>query len=172
MYGSFLSGGLAGHIYGAEGIWGADIEPASPVKMWDAFQWRSGAEMQHLRTFAFSVGRRFQELVPDADLVSPNKTHLILGYEGWAYCARTPDKKIFLAYFEKECPRSRIRSSLPLSSYRAQWFDPRNGTWRTAGKGAVTSSSTSIIELPDFPDSLDWGLKLEYSGPAPKPGSP
>ena len=26
MYGSFLSGGLAGHVYGAEGIWGADIE--------------------------------------------------------------------------------------------------------------------------------------------------
>ena len=24
-YGSFLSGGLAGHVYGAEGIWGADI---------------------------------------------------------------------------------------------------------------------------------------------------
>ena len=29
MYGSFLSGGLAGHVYGAEGIWGADIEPAA-----------------------------------------------------------------------------------------------------------------------------------------------
>ena len=26
MYGSFLSGGFAGHVYGAEGIWGADIE--------------------------------------------------------------------------------------------------------------------------------------------------
>ena len=25
MYGSFLSGGLAGHIYGAEGVWGADM---------------------------------------------------------------------------------------------------------------------------------------------------
>jgi len=173
MYGSFLSGGLAGHIYGAEGIWGADTEPASPVKMWDAFQWRSGAEMQHLRTFAFSIGRRFQDLVPGADLVSPNKTHETLGYEGWAYCARTPDKEIFLAYFEKSCPRSHIRSARPLSAYRAQWFDPRAGTWRNAGNGMVTSSSIGIIELPDFPESLDWGLKLEYSGPAPsKPGSP
>ena len=64
MYGSFLSGGLAGHVYGAEGIWGADIEPTAPIHMWDAFQWRSGAEMQYLKTFAFSIGRRYQELVP------------------------------------------------------------------------------------------------------------
>ena len=161
---------LAGHIYGAEGIWGADIEPASPVKMWDAFQRRSGAEMQHLRTFAFSIGRRFQELVPDANLVSPNKTHMILGYEGWAYSARTPDKKIFLAYFEKGCPRSQIRAALPLSEYQAQWFDPRAGTWRDAGN--LQSSSTGIMELPGFPTDLDWGLRLEYAGPASKPGAP
>ena len=37
MYGSFL----AGHVYGAEGIWGGDIEDQAPVKMWDAFQWIS-----------------------------------------------------------------------------------------------------------------------------------
>jgi len=164
MYGSFLSGGLAGHIYGAEGIWGADIEPASPVKMWDAFQWRSGAEMQYLKTFAFSIGRSFQDLVPDADLVSPNKTHLTLGYEGWAFAARTPDKKVFLVYFEKSCPRSQIRGALPLANYRAQWFDPRTGTWRVAGDGNVQSSSTGIIALPDFPADLDWGLRLEYAG--------
>jgi hypothetical protein len=166
MYGSFLSGGLAGHIYGAEGIWGADIEPASPVKMWDAFQWRSGAEMQYLRTFAFSIGKRFQDLVPNADLVSPNKTRVTLGYEGWAYCARTPDKNVFLAYFEKGCPQSRVRSARTSSVYRAQWFDPRNGTWRNAGAGTVQSNSTGIIELPQFPADLDWGLRLEYSGEA------
>jgi hypothetical protein len=162
MYGSLLSGGLAGHVYGAEGIWGADIEPASPVKMWDAFQWHSGAEMQYLKTFALSMGKRFQELVPDANLVSPNKTHVTLGYEGWAYAARTPDKKSLLAYFEKGCPRSQIRSALPLSSYQAQWFDPRTGDWRDAGTGEVKSSSTGIIELPAMPDDHDWGLRLEY----------
>ena len=168
MYGSFLSGGLAGHIYGAEGIWGADIEPASPVKMWDAFQWRSGAEMQYLRTFALSIGRRFQDLAPDANLVSPNKTHVTRGYEGWAYCARTPDKNIFLAYFEKGCPRSHIRSARPRSVYRAHWFDPRHGTWLTAGQGTVESTSTGVIRLPDFPGDLDWGLRLEYTGEAAK----
>jgi hypothetical protein len=165
MYGSFLSGGLAGHVYGAEGIWGADIEPTAPVHMWEAFQWRSGAEMQYLRTFAFSIGRRYQELVPLADLVSPNKTHVTLGYEGWAYCARTDDRQIYLAYFEKGCPQSQIRGARLNSAYRAQWFNPRDGTWLDAGAGRLVANKIGIIALPDFPGDADWGLRLIYDGP-------
>ena len=121
--------------------------------------------MQYLRTFAFSIGRHFQELVPDADLVSPNKTHETLSYEGWAYCARTPDQEIFLAYFEKGCPRSQIRGARLDSMYRAEWFDPREGTWRNAGGGTLRSSRIGIVMLPDFPDDADWGLRLKYEGP-------
>lgn len=171
MYGSFLSGGFAGHVYGAEGIWGADIEPSAPIHMWDAFQWRSGAEMQYLRTFAFSIGKRYQDLVPLADLVSPNKTHDVLSYEGWAYCARTPDKNIFLAYFEKECPQSEIRGAKLNSVYSAQWFNPRNGTWTDAGNGKLISSKIGVIRLPKFPENVDWGLKLIYEGPQEKKAS-
>lgn len=162
MYGSFLSGGFAGHVYGAEGIWGADIEPAAPIKMWDAFQWQSGAQMQYLRLFAMSTGKRYQELVPDADLVSPNKTPVVRGYEGWAYCARTPDKNIFLLYFEGGCPRSQVRGARLLGTYRAQWYDPRNGKWLDAGNGTLRSNQIGIIPLPDFPSALDWGLRLIY----------
>jgi hypothetical protein len=165
IYGSFLSGGFAGHVYGAEGIWGADIEPTAPVHMWDAFQWPSGAQMQYLRTFAFSIGRRYQELVPLADLVSPNKTPITLGYEGWAYCARTDDKQIFLAYFEKGCPQSQIRGAKLNSLYRAQWFNPRNGTWLDAGNGKLVANKIGIIALPIFPSDADWGLRLVYEGP-------
>ena len=163
MYGSFLSGGLAGHVYGAEGIWGADIEPTAPTKMWDAFQWNSAAQMQHLRTFAFSIGKRYQELAPDADLVSPNKTPVLRSYEGWAYCARTPDKTIFLAYFEKGCPRSQVRGAKLNTPYRAQWFDPRSGAWVDAG--TLRSSVIGIIMLPEFPSDVDWGLKLVAGAP-------
>ena len=160
MYGSFLSGGLGGYVYGAEGIWGADIEPAAPIKMWDAFQWISGAEVRYLRDFAFSIGRRYQELEPNADLVSPDKDHNLRAYEGWAYCARTPDKQIFLAYFEKGMPRAQVRGARLNSGYRAQWFDPRDGTWRNAGSGILHSSEVGIIQLPDFPGDTDWGLRL------------
>jgi hypothetical protein len=169
MYGNFLSGGLAGHVYGAEGIWGADIEPAAPIKMWDAFRWNSGAQMQYLRTFAFSIGNRYQDLVPDEDLIVPNKTHNIKSYDGWAYAARTPNKDTFLAYFEKGCPRSLVRGARTMSLYRAQWFDPRNGTWKDVNGGQVPADPLGAIQLPDFPAYTDWGLRLTYSGPAPLP---
>ena len=164
MYGSLLSGGLAGYVYGAEGIWGADIEPSAPTKMWDAFKWQSAAQMQYLSSFVFSIGKRYQDLVPIADLVSPNKTHDILGYEGWAYCARTDDKQIFMVYFEKGCPASQIRGAKLNSIYRAQWFNPRDGSWSDAGNGRLVSSRTGFIKLPEFPGDTDWGLRLIYEG--------
>jgi len=167
IYGSFLSGGYAGHIYGSEALWGADIEPEAPVKMWDAFQWNSAAQMRHLRTFAFSVGKRFQDLIPDADLISPSKTQTTRGYEGWAYASYTPEKDIVLAYFEKGCPRSQIRAIRPLSYYAAQWFDPRSGTWLDVGNGFVMTNVLGVIVLPDFPADRDWGLRLIYAGAAP-----
>ena len=168
MYGSFLSGGLAGHVYGAEGIWGGDIEPEAPIHMWDAFKWESAADMQHLRTFVFSIGQRYQELEPMADLVSPNKTHEILGYDGWAYCARTPDRNIYLAFFEKGCRQSDIRGARMNSVYRAQWFNPRDGSWMDINNGKLASSVTGVIQLPPFPEELDWGMKLVYEGPQDK----
>ena len=167
VYGNFLSGGLAGHVYGAEGIWGADIEPSAPTHMWDAFQWRSGGQVQHLRAFALSIGRRYQELVPLADLLSPNKSHDTLSYEGWAYCARTPDKNVYLAYFEKGAPPAKLRAARLNSLYRAQWFDPREGTWSDAGE--LRADKIGVITLPPFPSDTDWGLRLVYAGPAPRP---
>jgi len=160
LYGSFLSGGFAGHVYGAEGIWGADIEPTAPTKMWDAFKWRSGAQMQYLRGFAFSLGKRYRELVPMPDLVSPNKSHDTLSYEGWAYCARTPDKENFLAYFEKGCPRAQVRGARLNTDYRAQWFDVRSGTWVDAEGGRVRANKIGVIRLPGPPTDADWGLRL------------
>jgi len=161
IYGSFLSGGFAGHIYGAEGIWGADIEPGSSPSMWEAFQWNSANQMKHLRTFAFSEGRRYQDLIPDANLVSPNSTPQTKGYVGWAYCARTPAKDFFLAYFEKGTPqRSLIRGALPNETYRAEWFDPRTGEWSKVGSGVLKANVWGQISVTNSPSDNDWGLKL------------
>ena len=172
MYGSFLSGGFAGHIYGAEGIWGADVHPKANPHMWEAFQWNSASQMKHLRTFALSIGRRYQDLIPDAGpgVTQPDADHH--GYEGWAYSAHTPERDIILAYFEKACPTSQIRTVRPLSTYRAEWFDPRAGTWIDAGEGWLQSNANGVILLPAFPADLDWGLRLAFAGPAPYvPGS-
>jgi hypothetical protein len=155
-----LSGGLAGHVYGAEGIWGADVEPAAPIHMWEAFQWVSGANMTQLPRFITSIGKRYQDLVPE-DLVVPSRTPNTKAYEGWAYAARTPDQEIVLAYFEKGCPPSRVRGVRPEATYSARWFDPRTGEWRDVGNGRIRANNIGEITLPAFPDGEDWGLRLQ-----------
>lgn len=128
--------------------------------MWDAFQWISGAQMHFLRDFAFSIGLRYQELVPDADLLSPHENYDLKAYTGWAYCARTPDKKIFLAYFEKDAPRAQLRGALLNADYKADWFDPRTGQWQAAG--TLHSGVTGLIDLPVVPSDDDWALRLVH----------
>jgi hypothetical protein len=166
MYGNVLSGGFAGHVYGAEAIWGADVQPEAPIKMWDAFKWNSANQMKYLRSFVFSIGKRYQELVPDHDFVDPSQTQNVKSYEGWAYASRTPDKAIFLIYFEKGCIRSRIRGAREVAMYQAKWFNPQDGSWSPVGDGALKSDISGEIALPDFPSEMDWGLSLTYQGPA------
>jgi hypothetical protein len=158
MYGSFLSGGLAGHIYGANALWGGDIEPKARDKMWESIQWASGAQLQHLRTFALSEGPRYRDLVPNADVVFPNKTHEVHANRGWAFCARTPGRDLLMLYFEADCPTATVRGTLPNRSYQAEWFDPRSGEWVAAGE--LVSNAVCHIALPPMPSGEDWGLKL------------
>jgi hypothetical protein len=161
LYGSFLSGGLAGFIYGAEGIWQADIEPESLYPMWDSFKWQSGAEVQHLRAFAEVRGQRYRALEPKAELVMPSKTGPGFSYYGWAYCARTPERDLFMLYFEKDAPsEATLRGARYGGTYRPQWFDPRQGEWLPAGEPLKVAAS-SVLTLPPRRDDRDWGLMLE-----------
>ncbi len=165
MYGSVLSGGLAGYIYGAQGMWGADILPEADHRMWEVLEWESAEQFHHLRTFLFSQGRRFQDLEPIADLISPNKAGEVLGYLGWAYCARTPQQDFFLIYFEKEAPQAGLRGAKPGGIYEAKWFDPRNGTWSAPFDLRVDADGRA--PLPKQPSDNDWGLSLVLTGVGP-----
>ncbi|HEY0853880.1 MAG TPA: DUF4038 domain-containing protein [Devosia sp.] len=161
LYGSFLSGGLAGFIYGAEGIWNAEVEPEAVYPMWKSFAWQSGEQIQHVKTFAMVRGMKYRELVPDAELVMPNKSAPDFSYYGWAYCARVPDKSLFLLYFENEAPlEAKVRGLTYGAQYRATWFDPRSGEWGTPSEPMDVPRSC-VMALPDRPDGRDWGLMLE-----------
>ena len=161
LYGSFLSGGLAGFIYGAEGIWQSDIEPESLHKMWDSFGWQSAAEIQHIESFATIHGQRYLELEPDAELVVPNKTGPGFSYKGWSYCARTPDRSWFMLYFEADAPmEAKLRGVVAGEQYRPRFFDPRSGQWGEPGE-IITVPRSSVLPLPARPDAGDWGMMLE-----------
>lgn len=168
MYGSVLSGGLGGHIYGAGGwnggIWSGEVEAESKSPMWQVFQWPSGDQMGHLKAFILSEGRQYQDLVPCTDRISPNQSAGPKTAEGWAFGAATPEKEIFLLYFEKCCPQATLSGARSSAEYTARWFNPRNGEWIVAN-ASVASDVSGRIDLPPFPNratksDADWALKL------------
>lgn len=182
MYGSLLSGGLAGYIYGAQGLWSADVEEQAPYKIWDALQFRSGAQVPYLQNFLEPFMDVYQELVPDADLITPNKMGDPMGYRGWAYCAKTPDKNVFLAYFEKDFPekfnndrymtksykgettRAIVRGAEIDGEYLATWFDPRSGQWLSDKAKILKADMIGRIFIEEIPDNQDWALSLVRKG--------
>ena len=177
MFGSFLSGGLGGFLHGSFPVERADIEPASKIKMWDAFQWESGNYMKTLRAFVFTRGKRYQDLIPSVDFVFPNRTQDLDKFEGWAFAAATKEKDFLLVYWEKGCPASQLRGVLSHAAYEAKWFDPRSSEWLDAG--TLTSNTNSVIRVPAKPSDDDWGMRLVLQhvvdpggGPAPPAGGP
>jgi len=170
MYGSVLSGGLGGHIYGAGGwqggLWSGEVEDASPTPIWEVIKWESAGQMRHLRDFVLSEGRKYQELVPSAGLVEPGRTGKGKSCVGWAYCARTAEKDFFLLYFEKDCPAAKVSGAAANGKYEAKWFGPRKGQWIDAG--VLTAGDDGVITLPKFPPNkgrsdVDWAMKLKLA---------
>jgi hypothetical protein len=168
MYGSVLSGGLGGHIYGAGGwnggVWSGEAEEASQWPMWKGFQWPSADQMRHLKTFILSEDRRYQDLIPCTDRISPNQSAGPKAATGWAYGAATPEQDLLLLYFEKDCPQATVAGARANARYAARWFDPRDGKWIDVDVPLVADTSGRIT-LPSFPNETaesdsDWALKL------------
>jgi hypothetical protein len=185
MYGSLLSGGLGGFLYGSEAIWGADIEAGFPIKMWDAFQWDAANDMKFLRAFVMCEGKRYQDLIPNSDLVTPSRTQNTINFDDWAYAAATPDRDFILVYFEKGAyintrgdiadpsfpgvgtfptiPGDGVTTVRGLdadATYEAQWFDPRTGEWQNVGNGTLKTNLNGWVNIPPPPSGEDWGMRL------------
>jgi len=160
MYGSVLCGGLAGHIYGANGLWGGDVEDYAKDKMWEAIQWRSGGQMRHLRDFVLSAGEAYTRLVPHRELVVPNENGPAEGFRGWAFAARTDDRHLFLLYFEPGCAQARVTGALPGATYEVRGFDPETGEWLDWAGGSVSADADGAIELPEPPADRDLAMQL------------
>lgn len=173
MYGSILSGGLGGHIYGAGGwgggMWSGEVEQASKYPIWGVIQWHSGDQMRHLKTFVLSEGRAYQTLVPHKALLEPNESASKKGNVGWAFCARTASKDLFLLYFERDCPRATLSGAVPGHPYALRWFNPRTGQW-ISPEAVVTSDPQGTFQLPSFPDgsdpsATDWAVRIKLQAP-------
>lgn len=167
MYGSVLSGGLAGHVHGTAAY---DItttgEPAGwRPHIWDALRYRSGEQMQHLHHFVLSEGRRYQQLLLASADLQPRSIPNALedGLDGWSFMMRTADRGFALLYFEWQALRPQVTGLTPNARYRWTWFDPRVGRW--ADEIEITADATGAIAAPPFPGGAtqatqDWAAKL------------
>lgn len=167
MWGSVLSGGLAGHVHGTAAY---DVtttgEPAGArPHIWDALQYRSGNQMQHLRTFVLSAGARYQQLQPHQQHLHPQKAKnsSVRGLDGWSLMMLSPEKDFGLLYCENRAELPAISGLKSNTSYSFQWFDPRNGEWKEAQ--IIQSDRKGKLSLPVFPggqktSSTDWAARI------------
>jgi hypothetical protein len=174
MYGSVLSGGLGGHIYGAGGwkggLWSGEVEAASAYPIWKVIQWPSADQMRHLKTFVLSEGATYQDLVPSVERLSPSRSGPPKSLSGWAYCACTEKLDLILMYFEQDCPQAKLNGLPADRDYEAIWFDPRSGRWLNAKTKLLSVNRNGRLQLPEFPSGkttseTDWALKLRYWSP-------
>ncbi len=162
MYGSVLSGGLAGHVHGTAAY---DVtstgEPAGwrPF-IWDALRYHSAGYMSHLHDFVLSEGARYQDLELASDVLTPRASAKAVadGLDGWSFLMRTPDKTFALAYFERQATRARIAGMVAGKRYRWQWFEPQTGHWHSAI--TVAADAHGVLATPALPSTGDWAAKI------------
>jgi hypothetical protein len=172
MYGSVLSGGLAGHVHGtaAYDVTSTGEPPGWRPYIWEALRYRSGAQMQHLGRFVLSEGDRYQHLqLASADL-RPRQAEGSSedGLDGWGFMMRTADRSFALLYFEVGAVRPRVAGLAPGSRYLWSWYDPREGVWASGVERA--SDGQGVLEAPPFPlgaqrATSDWAAKLRQERP-------
>lgn len=169
MYGSILSGGLGGHLYGSGGwgggVWSGECEDASKDPLWKDIQRSSGPQMGHLKTFVLSEGARYQDLIPQTSRLDPHKSSDSQPHSGWAFCAGTEEQDFFLLYFELGAQVAALHDLPRGALYQGLWFDPRTGEWLDNQNPLRLESQGGKLALSAFPDGesvalQDWALKL------------
>lgn len=159
LFGSALCGGYGGNLAGYEGMWSGNVEPEEePYKIWDTMTFPSSYEAKYFRDFLLSEGKRYQELIPDSELIFPSKNGSCTGWRGWAFCSATQKRDLIMAYTEKDCPDVKIRGLHPYDIYEVSYFNPRTGEW-LAEKHQIEVNHLGYLNLPKEPDEMDWAFK-------------
>jgi hypothetical protein len=151
MYGSVLSGALAGHVHGTGAY---DVTTTGETAgwrpyIWTALNYTSGTYMQHLRAFVLSQGPLYQLLEPVPQDLRPRGADGALsdGLDGWSFLARTAARDFALAYFENRAVRPKLAGFSPGARYEWAWFDPQTGAWGRADRLRADEQGTLLAPL-------------------------
>jgi hypothetical protein len=161
MYGSVLSGGLAGHAWGDAWYAGAaastsrssgdggTIVPDNDPQV-NALNRFGSRAMGHLRKFILDQGHEYHRLIPAAD------TNLSDSQSFKHTLSISDDKGFALGFFTADSrsnPRNLpVLSNLTASTtYVFEWWDVTNGVWIPAGE--ITSNNTGRLQPPTLPNN-------------------
>lgn len=171
MYGSVLSGGLAGHIYGTGAYCGnTSGEPRNPGDrpyIWEGLNYVSGSQLQYLAKFILSEGKAYQNCSPARQMLQPSKTKISRydGLDGWSFMLLSDKQNLAFIYFENKAEVPVISGLMQQRTYMLNWFDPITGEW-LKDTLEVNSTEAGDISIDKFPtgekmSTRDWCLKLK-----------
>lgn len=159
-YRSIQAGGF-GYGYGAHGIWNATANDSDTAddygyghENWsDAIDFVGADQMTHMIDFYRSIPLTTMVYRPDAGAwdgeFTPDLTEPITRADA--------ETTVLTTYFSAGTS-SRGELALPDGQYRAQWFDPREGTFTTIDDEIVPTGGG--WRVPEKPDDTDWVLLI------------
>lgn len=148
--------GAFGHTYGAHELW--RVEPN-----WrQALAYPGGDDMGHLRKLLDSQARPFLKLVPDQALITAGQSQ---SYDSHKQAARASDGSYAYVYSADGSGFSVNLAKLGGEGDKiaAQWFDPREGTYRET-TGPHDRATSQVFVPPGSPaPGNDWVLVLHVA---------
>ena len=178
MYGSVLSGGLAGHAWGDAWYAGAaastgrsradggTIVPDNDPQR-NALNSFESQAMGHLRRFILDSGHDYTRLIPAADTNLSDDQNFV------HTLSVSDDKAFALGFFTgtsigNPSPLPALTNLKPSESYLFEWWDVTNGGWIRAGEISTTSSGR--LAAPALPNDNDrtqnWAYRIRSEGSA------
>jgi len=156
---SAMLAGAAGHGYGAMDLFYFYKDADGPFPKNGFQHWRTamayeGSGQVGLMRRLFEQ-RPWHKMVPDQSALASEQgegTHRLIA-------ARAQDGSFVIAYTPVGQPVSIRMNKLNSVRVNAQWYDPRNGTWKAAGQ--YSNKGTQEFVAPTHGEQDDWLLVLD-----------
>ena len=163
-YWNMLSG-AAGHGYGALDLYYLYKDSDGPFPKNGFQHWRTALAYIGSRQVGF-MRRLFEKyswhkLVPDQSVIVGSQG----SGEDHVRSARAGDGTVVIAYLPSGKPVTIRMDKISGNTAKAQWYDPREGTWQRIG--AYPNTGDREFTPPSNGDTNDWVLVLEEESSAP-----
>jgi hypothetical protein len=155
--------GAAGHGYGALDLFWLYKDSDGPFPKNGFQHWRKALAYEGSRQVGYMRKlfelRPWYKLVPDQSVIAARQGKGEGEGEDLVRAARAEDGSFVVAYLPTGKPVSMQMAKVSGKTVKAQWYDPRQGTWREIGEYPNTGKREFVP--PSKGDNDDWVLVLE-----------